>query len=255
MRKVIRDFKILFNTRLNQDYFILEILSPEPLIRIMPGQFIQVRIDKSKDTFLRRPFSIHDVDYENNIIKLLIQIAGKGTKVLSELLPGENLNVIYPLGNSFSIPELGEKVLLIGGGSGTAPLLFLARYLNEKKITPDILLGFRNKYRIIELEEFSKYGKMYITTEDGSEGFQGLIDEHPILTSNKYDRICCCGPEPMIKKIASYARLMNIFCEVSLENLMACGIGVCLCCVVKTTQGHVCTCTDGPVFNVNQLIW
>ena len=196
------------------------------------------------------PFS-----YGKNTFKILIQIAGKGTQTLSELKCGDILNLIYPLGNSFSLPSDNEKVLLVGGGCGIAPLLFLARYLNTNGSKPDILLGFRNRERIIEYEEYEKSGNVFVTTEDGSMGEKGYVTSHSIFTANEYNRIYCCGPDSMMKAIAAYCRDRNIICEVSLENLMACGIGACLCCIVDTVKGNLCTCIDGPIFNVKDLKW
>jgi dihydroorotate dehydrogenase electron transfer subunit len=153
------------------------------------------------------------------------------------------------------LPSEGEKTLLIGGGCGVAPLLFLAKYLKSHDRKFDILMGFRSLDRIIEYEEYKKLGQVFLTTEDGSEGEKGFVTQHSLLKKEKFDRIYCCGPDAMIKAIAEYARKNDINCEVSLENLMACGIGVCLCCVVNTVNGNVCTCTDGPVFNIYDLKW
>jgi dihydroorotate dehydrogenase electron transfer subunit len=255
MAKRIEDLELIGNKRLNKDFFILELKGDNKIPEFKPGQFAQVRVDGSSDTFLRRPISIHDVDYEKNTFKLLIQIAGKGTQTLSELKGGDILNLIYPLGNSFSLPSDNEKVLLVGGGCGIAPLLFLARYLNTNGSKPDILLGFRNRERIIEYEEYEKSGNVFVTTEDGSMGEKGYVTSHSIFTANEYNRICCCGPDSMMKAIAAYCRDRNIICEVSLENLMACGIGACLCCIVDTVKGNLCTCIDGPIFNVKDLKW
>ncbi|MCX6254543.1 MAG: dihydroorotate dehydrogenase electron transfer subunit [Bacteroidia bacterium] len=185
----------------------------------------------------------------------LIQIVGKGTETLSKLKNGDSLNLIYPLGNSFSFPVKNEKVLLVGGGCGVAPLLFLGKYLKSNGYTPEILLGFRNSDRIIEFEEYVKIGKVFLTTEDGSKGEKGYITSHSIFSTGRYDRIYCCGPDSMMRAIAGYCKKNNITCEVSLENLMACGIGACLCCVVDTVKGNLCTCIDGPVFNITELKW
>jgi dihydroorotate dehydrogenase electron transfer subunit len=255
MVKRICDFQITDNKQLNKEFYILELLSPEALPEIYPGQFVQVRVENSPNTFLRRPFSFHDVDFRNKTIKLLIQIAGKGSITLSKLRKGDSLNLIFPLGNFFSVPSKGEKILLVGGGCGVAPLLYLAKYLKSHDFGFDILMGFRNIYRIIEYKEYEKLGKVFLTTEDGSEGEKGFVTDHSVLKKAKYDRIYCCGPESMMKAVALYSRKNNINCEVSLENLMACGIGVCLCCVVDTIKGNVCSCTDGPVFNINDLKW
>jgi len=255
MTKRIDDLKIVANKRLNNDFFILELRSDTKIPEFKPGQFAQVRVDDSVDTFLRRPISIHDVDYEKNTFKILIQIVGKGTDKLSNLKTGELLNLIYPLGNSFSLPDKGEKVLIVGGGCGIAPLLFLGKYFKANGITPDILLGFRNSARIIEFEEYREIGEVFVTTEDGSEGEKGYVTSHSVFSTRKYDRMCCCGPDSMMKAISAFCKPRNIICEVSLENLMACGIGACLCCVVDSVKGNLCTCIDGPIFNVNDLKW
>jgi dihydroorotate dehydrogenase electron transfer subunit len=255
MAKRIEDLKVIENKRLSNDFFILELAGSYKLPEIKPGQFVQVRVDRSPETFLRRPISIHDVDYEQNTLKILIQVAGKGTLALSTLIKGDSINIIYPLGNSFGVPVNNEKILLVGGGCGIAPLLFLGKYLKSNGYTPDILLGFRNSERIIEYEEYLKIGKVFLTTEDGSKGEKGFVTNHSNLLTEKYDRIYCCGPDSMMKAVAAYSKKNNIICEVSLENLMACGIGACLCCIVETVKGNLCTCIDGPVFNINDLKW
>lgn len=255
MAKRIEDFTIKENRRLNNDYFILELLGNSYIPDLKPGQFVQAKVEDSPETFLRRPLSIHDVDYEKNTIKILIQVAGKGTEKLSNLKAGETLNIIYPLGNSFSLPAENAHILLIGGGCGVAPLLFLGKYLKSKGYNTEILLGFRNSDRIIEYDEYNKTGRVYLTTEDGSKGEKGFVTDHQVLKENRFNHVCCCGPEAMMKAVAGYCRKNDITCEVSLENLMACGFGVCLCCVVNTVNGNLCTCLDGPVFNVKELKW
>jgi dihydroorotate dehydrogenase electron transfer subunit len=255
MTKRIESLRIAENKRLNKDLFTLELSGSERIPEMKPGQFVQAKIEGSPGTFLRRPFSVHDVNYPQNTFKLLIQIAGKGTEALSRLGNGDLLNLIYPLGNFFTLPEKGQRVLLAGGGCGVAPLLFLAKYLKSNDFIPDILLGFRNNERIIEYDEYSEVGRVFLTTEDGSRGTKGIVTEHPVLSSDRYDVIYCCGPESMMKAVVTYCRQNRIKCEVSLENLMGCGIGACLCCVVETVKGNLCTCVDGPVFNINDLKW
>jgi dihydroorotate dehydrogenase electron transfer subunit len=255
MSKRIEELKVIGNKRLTNDFIILELSGNNKLPDFKPGQFAQVRIDGSPETFLRRPISIHDVDYGKNTFKLLIQETGKGTATLSKLKCGDLLNLIYPLGNSFGLPDKNEKVLIVGGGCGVAPLLFLGKYLKSNGYTPDILLGFRNSERIIEYDEYLKIGKVFLTTEDGSRGEKGYVTSHSLFSTGRYDRIYCCGPDSMMRALASYSKRNNITCEVSLENLMACGIGACLCCIVDTVKGNLCTCTDGPVFNITELKW
>jgi dihydroorotate dehydrogenase electron transfer subunit len=254
MSKRIEDFKVIENKCINSDSYVLELFT-EKLPEIKPGQFVQVRVDGSPETFLRRPVSIYDVDYKHNTIKLLIQIVGKGTETLSKLKKGDLLNLIFPLGNSFSDPGVNEKILLVGGGVGIAPLLFMGKHLKSIGYIPDMLFGFRNRERIIEYEEFTKIGKVFLTTEDGSEGEKGYVTNHSVLSDVKYSMIYCCGPDQMMKAVAAYCKTNNVKCEVSLENLMACGFGICLCCIVDTIKGNLCSCTDGPVFNINELKW
>lgn len=256
MAKLIEDLKLIGNKRITDEYFVLELAGNGKLPDMLPGQFAQVRVDGSTETFLRRPISIHDVDYDNNTLKLLLQVVGKGTETLSKLKQGDLLNLIYPLGNSFGLPERkDDKVLLVGGGCGIAPLLFLGKYLKSKGYSPEVLLGFRNKERIIEIEEYLKIGKVHLTTEDGSLGEKGFVTAHSVLTGDRFEKIYCCGPEPMMKAIARFSEQSNTECEVSLENLMACGIGACLCCIVETVKGNLCTCTEGPIFNIRELKW
>ena len=255
MSKRIEDLKIVDNKHLTDDFCVLELDSLIKIPDFKPGQFVQVKVEDSPSTFLRRPISVHDVDFTKNRYKILIQILGKGTEMLYNLKKGDNLNVIHPLGNSFSVPVADQKILLIGGGTGIAPLLFLGKYLKNKGFKIEYLLGFRNKLRVILLEEFSSVGKVHISTEDGSVGEKGLLTSHSILKSDNIDMIYCCGPDSMMHSVADYCEKHNIRCEVSLENLMACGFGICLCCIVETSRGNICTCTEGPVFNIRELKW
>lgn len=249
MKKII-DFTIQENRRLNQDNFLL-VLHTENLPEIEAGQFVNVKVENSPETFLRRPISVHDVD--KGLLYLLIKIAGSGTEKLSELKAGEKLNVLLPLGNSFTIPETG-RCLLVGGGVGIAPMLHLSKELSAKGLSPVLLIGTRSKKDIVLQDTFSKYAQVYYTTEDGSYGEQGYPTQHTILHEH-FDHIFCCGPEPMMRAVARYAYSRNIDCEVSLENMMACGIGACLCCVTDTKEGNRCVCTEGPVFNIKDLKW
>ncbi|MDP4280943.1 MAG: dihydroorotate dehydrogenase electron transfer subunit [Bacteroidota bacterium] len=253
-KKLIQDFTVIQNIRLNARHFILELQSPDQLPGLFPGQFVQVLVEHSPSTFLRRPFSIHEVNKENRSIRLLIQIKGHGTETLSHIHILDKLNLIYPLGNFFTTGDC-KKVLLAGGGCGVAPLLFLAQELNKKGIRPIILTGWKTKADIFEAEKYQQYGELLITTEDGSEGEKGLVTQHSIFRKEKLDfeRIYCCGPDPMMKAIGKISKTHGIDCEVSLENTMACGFGVCLCCVTPTIHGNQRVCTEGPVFNTNEL--
>ncbi|MEI6122822.1 MAG: dihydroorotate dehydrogenase electron transfer subunit [Bacteroidota bacterium] len=255
MRKFIDNLTVCSKRILNNDYFIIGLTKAEPLPEMLPGQFAEIKIENNPAVFLRRPISVHDVDYDNNILYLLIKIVGKGTQTLSELEIDTLVNLIYPLGNTFTISDI-SNVILVGGGCGIAPLLYLARHLYNKKIKTTILLGGRTASDILEAEAFKAFGAVYISTDDGTLGEKGFVTKNSIMNQlSDFDRLYCCGPLPMMKVLAAMAKHNNVDCEVSLENTMACGIGACLCCVTETVHGNKCVCTEGPVFNTNQLKW
>ena len=242
------NFKVVDRQQLGKQYFTLTLKHPGKMEKIEAGQFVEVEVAGAKDVFLRRPISIHDV--EDNKIKLLVQVVGKGTRKLAELKTGDTVNVIYPLGHGFSVT--GQRPLLVGGGAGIAPLLHLAKCYNAKGVRPTILLGGRTAELIAVKEEFREYGELLFATEDGSLGEKGLVTQHSRFAGD-YDHICCCGPTPMMKAVARYAREKGTSCEVSLENMMACGVGACLCCVCDTDEGHKCVCKEGPVFDIRKM--
>lgn len=253
----VLNFTVTYNEPLNYQNNLLKVVpaNNEALPEMFPGQFVQILVENSTDVFLRRPISINFVDKENNEMWLLIQQIGEGTRKICETIAGQTLNIIFPLGNSFTIPHENGRFLLIGGGVGTAPMLFLGKKLKEKGFSSDFLLGGRSERDLLQLTEFEKYGTAYCTTEDGSFGEKGFVTHHSVLRKNKYDFIYTCGPKPMMVAVAKYARETNTGCEASLENLMACGFGACLCCIEKTTRGNVNSCTEGPVFNTKELTW
>ncbi|MGA2821973.1 MAG: dihydroorotate dehydrogenase electron transfer subunit [Bacteroidales bacterium] len=254
-KKILHDLVVLKNEHLNKWHFILELQAPELLPQLLPGQFVQVLVKDSPSTFLRRPFSIHGFDPVKNTMCLLIQIKGEGTRHLSLLREGDKLNVMYPLGNSFTLPS-GKNVLLVGGGCGVAPLLFLARWLKEQDVKVTILTGWKSKEDIFEKDVYLQCGEVLVTTENGSEGEMGMVTGHSIFKSDRtFDRIYCCGPDQMMKTVAHMATKKSIDCEVSLENTMACGFGVCLCCITPTNNGNQRVCTEGPVFSTKELGW
>ncbi len=248
-QKFINDFIVSATKKLNADTFVMELASENKLPQIKPGQFVEVAVAGEPQVFLRRPFSIHNVDYSKNTISLFVKIVGKGTHKLSQISSGSTLNLIYPLGNGFTVKE-HMNVLLAGGGCGIAPLLYLARVLHEHHCKVNILLAGKSAKDILLTETYGKYGTLAIATEDGSLGTKGLITQHNLLKSDldKIDYIYTCGPDAMMKAVAQIADAKDIPCELSFENTMACGIGACLCCVVKTKEGHKCACIEGPVF-------
>lgn len=262
--KYVLDLRVLAVERVHERYVLLRLTHDELLPKMLPGQFVEVRVDGSPATFLRRPISINYVDRENNELCLLVAIVGEGTRRLSQLQAGDHLNCLLPLGNGFSLlPEFplpqysdgAEGRLLVGGGVGVAPLLYLGAELMTRGVEPTFLLGARTAKDLLMLDAFRRYGRVFVTTEDGSEGEQGFVTQHSLLGKEQFAMIQTCGPTPMMKAVARFARQAKVPCEVSLENLMACGLGACLCCVEKTTEGNLCVCKDGPVFNINRLLW
>ncbi len=257
MKKYISDLRLVSTEELSSDYFLMKFTQEEPLPEMLPGQFIEVKVDNSPTTFLRRPISINYVDKDSNELWLLIHAIGDGTRVLSALSCDSVVNMVYPLGNTFTMPEKpSERLLLVGGGVGTAPMLYLGAQLHSQGFKPTFLLGARTASGILQLDQFERFGEVFFTTEDGSMGEKGYVTQHSVMSSQPaFSRIYSCGPKPMMMAVASYAKKNTISCEVSLENTMACGVGACLCCVEDTTKGNVCVCTEGPVFNINQLRW
>ncbi len=253
MKKFIEDYTVLSNQALNDKHHILELQSPVPLPDMEPGQFVEMKVDGSETTYLRRPFSIHRVDRKRNTIHLLIKIAGDGTRRLTLLNPGEKLNIMIPLGKGFTLTE-GKNVLLAGGGCGVAPLYYLADELAKRNNRITILIGGRSADDILLADDYQKFGTVLVTTEDGSNGEKGMVTTHSFLRNKpEIDKIYCCGPDGMMRAMAHVAESMQIPCEVSLENTMACGIGACLCCVVESVTGNICVCTEGPVFDSSIL--
>ena len=256
MKKFILDLTVTENLKLHANYALLKLASQSPLPEMLPRQFAEIRVDGSPTTFLRRPISINYVDRQRNEVWFLIQLVGDGTRRLAEVANGEIINVVLPLGNGFTMPENpSDKLLLVGGGVGTAPMLYLGEQLAKSGNKPTFLLGARTDKDLLQLDEFAAYGEVYTTTEDGSHGEKGYVTQHSILDKVKFEQIYTCGPKPMMMAVAKYAKSNNINCEVSLENRMACGVGACLCCVENTDEGHLCVCKEGPVFNINKLLW
>lgn len=253
--KQCKDLKIVAVEHPNDGYVLLKLTDEEPLLAIRAGQFVEIKVEHSPQTFLRRPISVNFVDEARNELWLLIQVVGEGTRHLANLQVGDTLNVLFPLGNGFSQGVPNERVLLVGGGVGIAPLLEYAKQLKQVGATPYLLLGGRSANNLLQLDLFRQYGEVYVTTEDGSMGEKGFVTNHSILSHTSHTRISCCGPKPMMMAVARWAKEHQVRCEVSLENLMACGLGACLCCVEKTVNGNVCVCKEGPVFDINELTW
>lgn len=251
MKKYSLRFTLLSTQNLGAGNYLLRLHLPESegLFPVMnPGQFAQVAVPGGL-VLLRRPISICNVYPDRRELWLLIGRVGQGTSVLTGLSDGTELHLLLPLGNTFRIED-AKNPLLVGGGVGIAPMLFLAHSFVEQGIRPTILLGGRTADHIVLREEFQLLGDVYLTTDNGELGVVGRVTDHPILSAGTFDRIFTCGPKVMMLAVAKAAEARGIDCEVSLENSMACGIGACLCCVEDLEgRGNTCVCTEGPVFN------
>lgn len=249
MMKTLVDLTIIDNFAVTPTCNMLLLESHKKLPTCQPGQFAQVLVTDSPSTLLRRPISIcHATEHQ---LALLIRKAGPGTRALCALHEGDTLNVLLPLGHGWDIK--GQSPLLVGGGVGIAPLYYLSRVMADDGIRPAFIIGAKTADELILTEAISDFADVSVCTDDGTEGFHGLVTDSPAW-SGDYDSVYCCGPAPMMKAVS---RLVGdkAQCQVSLENMMACGLGACLCCVERTVKGNVCVCTEGPVFHTSQLTW
>ena len=253
--------KILSNRKVGNAYYKMALDAPYIARKARPGQFVQIKCSDSLEPLLRRPFSIHRV---NGNMEILYETVGRGTEILSRKKEGDSVDILGPLGNGFSLPEVSNlepRAIIIAGGIGAAPLVYLTEELTKKKIKTIVLIGAKTKNLILCEKDFKKAAhEVYVSTDDGTYGSHGFVSKlfHKILkiTESQFETVVyVCGPQGMLKCIAQICQERNFECQVSLEEKMACGIGVCLGCVVKTISGNKLACKDGPVFNANELIW
>ena len=223
------------------------------------GQFISV-YTQDKSALLPRPISICEADKENNRLRIVYRVVGKGTNEFSGYHAGNRIDILGTLGNGFPIEEaVGKRVFLIGGGIGIPPMLETAKQLYGKSTEMNIIVGYRNNDLFLK-EDLEKYGNVYIATEDGSVGTKGNVMDAIAENGLQADIILACGPMPMLRAIKQYVQEQKITAYISLEERMACGVGACLGCVVKTknkdAHSHVNNariCTDGPVYLASEV--
>ena len=259
LKMVEQTVQIISNERNTDLYFRLVVRAPQIAPLVQPGQFAHVRILPLRDALLRRPFSIFQVEGET--FSILYKAVGKGTEVLSRMRPGEELSAIGPLGNGFTVPRPNsETPLLVAGGYGMAAMYLLAQRSPQKGF---VFVGGRRRVDILCEPEFRALGwDVRATTEDGSHGEKGLVTQPLVaeLKRSKQDRkLYACGPTPMLKAVGKIAEEFNLPAELSMDEHMCCGVGVCLTCVipVKVAQSweYQRTCTEGPVFDSRQVVW
>jgi len=263
---------VISQRKINSDCFHL-IIKPagnkniKSYSNILPGQFVSIKCGNG--TYLRRPFSIAYAD--KNRIELIYKVVGYGTKWLSEQEKGNKLDILFPLGNGFPIPEFNKdkpvSVILVAGGTGIVTLSYLARKLSTVRQLVDreriiIYYGARTEKELIYVNKLRKFcSELKIVTEDGSAGYKGLATDlfaDYILDKQNLNLLVyvyACGPRKMLQKIYEITKNSNILCYASLEEVMACGIGACRGCVINTVNGYKTVCKDGPVFKINEILW
>jgi dihydroorotate dehydrogenase electron transfer subunit len=265
MAAIQQTARVLYNRQVAPDCYKLG-LACRGYETAVPGQFVMLQVSEGPEPLLRRPFSIHGLLTNDETsgpgIEILYKVVGTGTRILSKTPADETMDLLGPLGNAFLQEPPGPRIFLVGGGIGVPPLVFLARTLRNRGVDMarcHMFLGGRSKADLLCREDFQALGlTLHITTDDGSEGDQCLIT-HPVeqeAGESPPDIIYACGPLPMLSCLAGIASAKNIRCQISIESMMACGMGACLGCAVEKsgdadTYWHVCK--DGPVFEAGQV--
>jgi len=262
--------KILSKKEVAPNIYLMRLASSTIAQQAIPGQFVHIRCSKDCYPLLRRPLSIHRIDKEKGEIFILFQVVGEGTKLLSQRAVRDDLDILGPIGNGFNIYPKSQKILVVGGGIGVAPLLALVEESINQGKEVRVLIGVLKREMVISEDIYkSLEAKVDIATEDGSYKYKGsvtdLLEEVIIREGWIPDQIFACGPKPMLKKVAEIASNTNINCQVSLEERMGCGIGVCLGCVCKIKTKNKKedkvkyefkrVCVDGPIFKATEVIW
>jgi dihydroorotate dehydrogenase electron transfer subunit len=254
---------VVFNTEVKPGYFLMEIKAPAVARQARPGQFLTVRCGEVSSPLLRRPLGFHRIN--GPAFRVLYEVVGKGTRFLSKLKPADKADVLGPLGNGFTIPDKPKDIVIVAGGIGVAPLFALAEKAVDSPQSivhrkPLVLLGARTKDDILCEREFRKLGcEVKISTDDGSQGHKGhvtdLLEDRLSSLVSRPSSIYACGPEAMLKEVSAIARRRGAEAYASLEENIACGVGACLGCAIETRSGYKLVCEDGPVFDLNEVVW
>lgn len=256
------DVLIIDQENISDRFFKITLKSNYITSKAKPGQFVNIKVSNTTDPLLRRPISIHKIIRESQTFELLYEVVGKGTVLLSQKTSLETINILGPLGNGFSLTKRPkETAILVGGGIGIAPLYALAEKITKKTYrSVHVLIGAKTKSFILCESDFKNLGAdVFISTEDGSYGKKGLITQtldnliHDLNLKNV--DIFSCGPYPMLKSISEIADKHKSKCQMSFEANMACGIGACKGCAIKTNSGYKMVCKDGPIFDAKEINW
>ena len=251
---------VIVNLEVTPGTHLIRLEAPEIAATARPGQFVMVHC--GKDTLLRRPLSVHQVD--GGEIALLFTVVGKGTRWLAQRKTGEPLDILGPLGNGFTIDPTAPNLLLVAGGIGIAPLCFLADRALRQGIKVTVLMGASSAVHLLPVvtapDLFTRgvlppNFNVVNTTDDGSEGFKGPVTDLIAAYIHHNDQIFACGPVGMYRTMAQMPELKNQSVQISLETMMGCGVGVCYGCTIKTKKGLKQVCKDGPVFELEEIIW
>lgn len=254
--------KLIKKEEIIKNIYKFSVKAPEIVESAKPGNFIEIRVTEGIDPFSRRPISIYNLDKENGILEFIFQVKGKGTEILSKKQEGNDIDIIGPLGHGTFKFDKYKNIAVIGGGIGIFPLYELSKQAKQNAVKVNCYLGFRNKDFVMLEKEFEEVtDRLIITTDDGTYKNKGFAIDYlkDDMANEKYDCIYACGPLQMLKAVQKYAVENNIDCQLSLEEKMACGLGVCLGCAVKTAKSpkdapeywHVCK--GGPVFNAKDV--
>lgn len=253
---ILERVEVIANDRVATGVGLIAFRAPRTASSVRPGQFVHLRIGQGTSFILRRPFSVHRAHGES--VEILYQVVGVGTRALAEAVPGTSLDLIGPLGHGWDIPAGISHALLVAGGLGAAPLGMLAEELAARGVAVTVAAGAPSEERLLARELFERVARrVVLTTDDGSCGTAGLVTGvcERLLADEALDLVYTCGPEPMQRIVARQAGEAGVPCQVSLERLMACGIGACLSCVVRTSKGLMKACVDGPVFDAAIVEW
>lgn len=255
---LLENCKIVENRQVDSHYYLMKVESSSMCEVSKPGQFFMFRC-KNGINILRRPISLHDVDKENGTLDFYYEVKGRGTTEFSHLKFGDILDIQGPLGKGFSIEIENKTTLLIGGGMGLAPMKYLLNSLLERGNRVIFIAGGRNSSALQILQNFNLEGKnieLHIMSDDGSLGERGNVIEkmRDILKHNHVDRVYSCGPHRMMELVGEISNEKNIWCEISLEERMACGVKACVGCSIKTLDGMKKVCHDGPVFDSKIIV-
>jgi len=255
--------RILEHKGVAPGYVRMGLDAPEVARTIAPGQFVYVRCSETLDPLLCRPFSVAAADPADGTIDLIFRTVGRGTALLAAMEPGQRLELTGPLGHGFDLPPRRRTAVLVGGGVGVPPLIFLADRLAKDGVSSEAFIGAQTADLLLGIEEFERdTDKLHPATDDGSAGHHGLPTEllKDRLARDTECEVYACGPHELLRAVAELTAEHNVPCQVCLESQMGCGLGACLGCVIAApAEGdgieYVRVCTEGPVFDARRVVW